>query len=851
MPIWSINSAREASGPARGSLSLTPVLTGGLGAGLWLWSALTPAARVLAPDGGIVYLRGRPPWPPGVAILAGVAAVVCVWLVVASLVARRLHGRTTIWRAPLVPSRAALAATAPIVLPFALLGFVAVAWWRPLGALTEPASVLLDDGRWVLLGGVALAVPLRAGSLALAGDPARPAADGAARRTALLVFVAVALVNLSLLPRAILVGPTGDEPDYLLLAHSLVVDRDLDLRNQITQKDYLRFTPRLQPHVRPGPAGGLYTAHRPGLPVLIAPAYALGLATGWSVRLLVTMAFALLAAWLAARIASWAAALTGHWPSAVAATLGVALTAPGLFYAFTIYPELPAAVVVLEVLRFVGQGAGGHPWVYGLLVALLPWLHEKFIPLAVVLALAAAMASQGRRATLIGFAIPLGVSAVLQAAYYIRLYGSPVPFGAHAGFAPWPKFLQGHVGLLLDRDHGLLMLAPLFLVAVAGLGAFRREAPHVAGSALAACLSLYFVVGTYQEWWGGFAPAPRYLVPLLGPLGVALAFGLREWSRRGFGLRASLLAAASVAVAMAAAIYPALQYRHAHPVRSLLPGIDWTRYLPAWLAPDARTGALTALAIALAALLLLAGRRRRDRHPSDGSARALAPGGGETPGAATAWRSAGVQLTGAGLVTLVVAGLAVMAGARWSGSPAPLSVELSNAELHRLIHRTAARGAGPWTVTARPVVPPDAVRLVYPVSRLYGHGRMVPDALTVVGEARIAQRAGTDVVFGPHETLPPGAYLVRFRIRLARAIEGAIATIGVTSARGRVRLAVDEVRAEALAIDAYRDVTLEFRIAATTPDLEWRMRSAVEDAVLVEGVTVTPLDLRLAAWPVP
>ena len=306
--------------------------------------------------------------------------------------------------------------------------------------------------------------------------------------------------------------------------------------------------------------------------------------------------------------------------------------------------------MVLEVLAWIGRGAPGAGWGSGLLIAGLPWLHEKFVPLSVTLAVLGAVTAGGRRRTLAGLIVPLGVSAVFQAFYYWKLYGAPIPRGVHAGFASWSTLHQGLVGLWVDRDHGLLALAPVFLVAAVGIPALWRAAPRLAGSAFAVGLSLYLVVGVYREWWGGFAPPPRYLVPLLPVLGLALAFGLREWRRRVRGLRAALLGATSVAVAAAAVITPALQHRHAHPVRSLLPGVDWTRYLPAWLFPDAGTWPLTGLFLGLAALVLIAGRAP-DRSRSAGG-------------------FAGVRLTAAGLLTLAVLGLAVSVGDRLGGAGA-------------------------------------------------------------------------------------------------------------------------------------------------------------------------------------
>src|SRR5262249_18414713 len=149
----------------------------------------------------------------------------------------------------------------------------------------------------------------------------------------------------------------------------------------------------------------------------------------------------------------------------------------------------------------------------------------------------------------------------------------------------------------------------------------------------------------------------RYLVPLLPILGLALASGLRGWRRRGRALRAALLGAASLAVAWAAVIHPALQYRHAHPVRSLLPAVDWTRYLPSWLTPDDRTWPLTGVLAAVGLAFLWAGRRSARQAVEHGDEPGAAMPGprGSAAGAqdVSRWRGqawAGVRLGVAGLL---------------------------------------------------------------------------------------------------------------------------------------------------------------------------------------------------------
>jgi hypothetical protein len=69
---------------------------------------------------------------------------------------------------------------------------------------------------------------------------------------------------------------TGDEPHYLIITQSLVVDADINVRNNYENRDYTLFYPgSLDSHRRPGKKGDeyQYSRHTPALPILLAPFY--------------------------------------------------------------------------------------------------------------------------------------------------------------------------------------------------------------------------------------------------------------------------------------------------------------------------------------------------------------------------------------------------------------------------------------------------------------------------------------------------------------------------------------------------------------------------------------------------
>src|SRR5215210_3495734 len=190
----------------------------------------------------------------------------------------------------------------------------------------------------------------------------------------------------------------GDEPHYLLAAHSIVHDGDVDVLDEYRERAYASFYPnKLRPHGRETD-GRLNEPHGLGFPALIAPAYALG---GTRAVELFVAALAALAVALAYRLALRVA----PDPWALGAALAVGLSPPLLAYGTAVYPELAAsaalAAAALLALRLDERISRVDAFVcFGLLGA-LPWLGTKFVPAGVVVgALAARALWHGQRRTL-------------------------------------------------------------------------------------------------------------------------------------------------------------------------------------------------------------------------------------------------------------------------------------------------------------------------------------------------------------------------------------------------------------------------------------------------------------------
>ncbi|HEY6555259.1 MAG TPA: hypothetical protein VI669_18015, partial [Vicinamibacteria bacterium] len=344
---------------------------------------------------------------------------------------------------------------------------------------------------------------------------------------------------------------SGDEPHYLLMAQSLWRDGDLDLRNNLVAEDFLEYTPGpVRPHYgAPRRDGRPYPAHSPGLPLLLAPIYALAGRVGCVVFLAVCVAAA------AARTSVLAEALAGTAEAGLWAWVA-ALGPPMLFYGFHVYTEAPAALATIVALELLFVAAPTVPLALlaALAASLLPWLHVKMVLVAAALGIVGLARLQGRPRT--AFAVLAALLGAGYALYFQVIFGSPTPLALYGGVPADVSSSPARAlaGLLLDRSFGLLPHAPLFLLGLPGLVAvasrWRTTWPFllVIAAVLAPAL-------TWRMWWGGQCPPGRFLVPLVPAL--ALAVGLVAGGpRRGLARWRFTLAAMGLGLALFMAADP-------------------------------------------------------------------------------------------------------------------------------------------------------------------------------------------------------------------------------------------------------------------------------------------------------
>ena len=297
-----------------------------------------------------------------------------------------------------------------------------------------------------------------------------------------------------------------------------------------------------------GKEGGVYYVLAPGPAILLAPALrldrALNLRLGTEGRLAVTLLlWNAVAAALVAAVFLLARDATGRPGLAAAAAGFFALVPPLLFYFYQFYPETLgglALAVALRLILFQRWWTPRAAWMLGAILATLPWMHQKFLPVWAVLVVMAAVRAIHEMVdlrSLLGLVLPQVVTFYLTALYNFAVTGSARPDALYLAWGPAgvssARMGQGLIGLALDARYGLVPYAPVYVVGLAGILLFRGRASRL-GWALPAAAVYYLTVASADNWSGAVCSLGRYVMPLV-PLVVALVAVVlaRTASRRG------------------------------------------------------------------------------------------------------------------------------------------------------------------------------------------------------------------------------------------------------------------------------------------------------------------------------
>jgi hypothetical protein len=363
---------------------------------------------------------------------------------------------------------------------------------------------------------------------------------------------------------------SGDEPHYLMVSQSLWADGDLDLRNNYRNDDGRRFGAaglQMGRHARDNRLGALFPVHDIGVPVVLTPIYAAATAMsnlpaasmlsrfrmtrGLFAYSLISLAILFMVVG-AATITRRALMAQGVSP-VLASVIVIAtwLSPPVVSNSFLVFPEAFALLATALAVRTAFADAAAPLRTRALLLTAslgaLPWFHRKFVVYAAALLLTVLWQQRSRLAELrtsdrvLAAALFLGPQMALAVwtwHYWGNLGGPLMVEGVPLS---WDTLKVGSLGLLVDRENGLFVWAPIFLlVPAAWVVAGRRYALWLLPTAC-----LFVPSAAHDQWWGGFSPAARFLVPLIPILVSVAATALQQ---RRFRLGCLILVAPQILI---------------------------------------------------------------------------------------------------------------------------------------------------------------------------------------------------------------------------------------------------------------------------------------------------------------
>jgi hypothetical protein len=207
--------------------------------------------------------------------------------------------------------------------------------------------------------------------------------------------------------------------------------------------------------------------------------------------------------------------------------LAVWLSPPVLSNAFVVFPEVFALLATAWILRVsAGRALDSRTvCVVALVLGLLPWFHRKYAIYSLALGLvlagthAARMRALDRRTCLVAlalFAIPVGALVLWTWYHWGNLGGALMT--ERTPFA-WATFQAGALGLIIDRENGLLVWAPVYLFLASAWALTWRDTRLW----LLPVAAVFLPAAAHDQWWGGFSPAARFLVPLAPIFALAIS----------------------------------------------------------------------------------------------------------------------------------------------------------------------------------------------------------------------------------------------------------------------------------------------------------------------------------------
>ncbi|HEV7767329.1 MAG TPA: hypothetical protein VGQ76_20170, partial [Thermoanaerobaculia bacterium] len=210
--------------------------------------------------------------------------------------------------------------------------------------------------------------------------------------------------------------------------------------------------------------------------------------------------------------------------AAFAIAMLIGLGTPLFAYSTMLFAHVPSALLLLVAWLLLDGTFERRPFLAGMAIGAATCINYLCAPIAIVLLLL--LRSRRDALRFVAGGVPF---AIALAAYQLAAFGSPfrtsiatmnpafIERGALLGIFHLPR-LDALWGITFSPYRGLFYLAPILLVALAGIVASKRW------TIVAAFALLLLLNASFNGWHGGYAVGPRYLILVIPLLALGLTF---------------------------------------------------------------------------------------------------------------------------------------------------------------------------------------------------------------------------------------------------------------------------------------------------------------------------------------
>ena len=302
--------------------------------------------------------------------------------------------------------------------------------------------------------------------------------------------------------------PAGDEPIYLLVAHSIVHDGDIDLSDNYQKKDYKKYYSReLKPQADDIRKKEKLFSYHPLFPsVFFAPFYFIAGRAGATIA--VNMVCAVFVAILFAALYT---EFNKKRDALITASVA-GLTMPFFMFVNQTGTDALSAFFLLAsfyLLRYRKE----RVFLFSGAVVLLFFTHVRNAPACGVIGLLYVLANRKEPRRFMGFLMVAAASIALYLLINTVLYGRPVLSHGGGFIFSALHILKGMVVLFFDRQMGLFAYAPVYILIFTGAALLYRQKRGLLYTLSALFIPVYLMASAWNDWGVG-SSSPRYFLPV-------------------------------------------------------------------------------------------------------------------------------------------------------------------------------------------------------------------------------------------------------------------------------------------------------------------------------------------------